>query len=63
MAPNQTALTAPGTYASTAAASYTWQSVTPGLHTFSAQLVTNTDTPLSVPPAFPAIDQVTVTVK
>jgi hypothetical protein len=44
--PGQSALTDPGTYAPTAAESYTWTNVSPGVHTFSVQLVNNDHTPV-----------------
>ena len=56
--PGQPAVTAPGTYAATAATSYTWQDVAPGSHSFSVELVNNNHTPL-VPPV---VATVTVTV-
>lgn len=43
------AVTAPGTYAATAATSYTWNNVAPGKHTFSVELVNNDHTPLTPP--------------
>jgi hypothetical protein len=62
--PDKPALTANGTYVSTAAISYTWQNVPPVVHTFLVQLVNNDSTPLSSPPsAYPAVDKITVTVK
>lgn len=63
IASGQTALTANGTYFSTTELSHTWTNVPPGVHKFSAQLVTNIDTPLSLPPTLPAVDQVIVTVQ
>jgi hypothetical protein len=61
---DKAAFTAIGTYNSTAATSYTWQNVTPGVHTFSVQLVTNDSSPLSsAPSAYPAVDKVEVIVK
>ncbi len=63
IAAGQTALTGQGTFFSTTDTSHTWTNVPPGVHTFSAQLVTNIDTPLSLPPTLPAIDQVVVTVQ
>ncbi len=59
----ETALTANGTYARTAATSYTWQNVTPGVHTFAAQLVNNDDTPIAVAGPYPQIDKIWVTVQ
>jgi hypothetical protein len=44
--PGQPALTDPGTYAPTAAESYTWTNVSPGVHSFSVQLVNNDHTPV-----------------
>jgi plastocyanin len=43
----QAAVTAAGTYAATSADSYTWKNVTPGMHTFSVELINNDHTPLS----------------
>ena len=43
------AITTPGTYAPTAATSYTWHNVGTGPHTFSAELVNNDHTPLNRP--------------
>jgi glucose dehydrogenase len=45
----QPAVTGPGTYAATAATSYTWTNVTPGIHTFYVELINNDHTPLSSP--------------
>ena len=45
----QPAVTAAGTYAATAATSYTWSNVTPGTHSFSVELVNNDHTPLNPP--------------
>ena len=45
----QPAVTAQGTYAATAATSYTWTNVTPGIHTFYVELINNDHTPLSTP--------------
>ncbi len=45
----QPAVTAAGTFAATAATSYTWQNVGPGAHILSAELVNNDHTPLSPP--------------
>lgn len=56
--PGKPALTAPGTYAPTAATSYTWPNVTAGTHTFAAELINNDHTPLNPP----LISKVTVTV-
>lgn len=42
-------VTGPGTYAVTIETSYTWTNVTPGQHTFAAQLVNNDETPLVSP--------------
>ena len=44
--PGQPAITDPGTYAPTAAENYTWTNVSPGIHTFSVQLVNNDQTPV-----------------
>lgn len=61
---DKAAFTAEGTYNSTAATSFTWQNVTPGVHTFSVQLVNNDSTPLAAAPsAYPAVDKVKVIVK
>jgi plastocyanin len=43
------ARSAPGTYVEIAATSYVWPNVSPGLHVFSAELVNNDHTPLTVP--------------
>ena len=43
------AVTAPGTYQATSAASAIWENVTAGSHTFGVQLVNNNHTPLSPP--------------
>jgi outer membrane protein assembly factor BamB len=45
----QTAVTAAGTYAATAATSYTWDNVSSGIHTFYVELVNNDHTPLDNP--------------
>jgi len=47
--PGKPAVTAAGTYAATAATSYTWPSVPVGSHYFSVELVNNDHTPLSPP--------------
>ncbi|HTY81255.1 MAG TPA: cupredoxin domain-containing protein [Dehalococcoidales bacterium] len=47
--PGQPAITTPGTYAATAATSYTWTNVGGGSHKFSVELINNDHTPL-VPP-------------
>jgi len=47
--PGEPAVTEAGTYAATAATSYTWKNVAAGTHTFSVQLVNNDHTPLSTP--------------
>ncbi len=47
--PGQPAVSAPGSYAATAATSYTWKNVTAGQHTFSVELVNNDHTPLAPP--------------
>jgi plastocyanin len=47
--PGQPAVSAPGTYAATVADSYIWQSVAPGAHTLSVELVNNDHTPLDPP--------------
>ncbi len=47
--PGQPAVSAPGSYAATAATSYTWKNVTAGQHTFSVELVNNDHTPLTPP--------------
>jgi hypothetical protein len=56
--PTQAATTAAGTYAATAATSYTWQNVAAGTHTFFVELVNNDNTPLTTP----VVIQVVVTV-
>jgi hypothetical protein len=48
-AAGQPAVTAQGTYASTASTAYTWENVPPGIHTFSVELVNNDHTPLDKP--------------
>ena len=53
------ATTKAGTYAALSNTSYTWKDLTPGLHTFSTELVNNDNTPL-VPPV---TDTVNVTVE
>lgn len=53
--PGETALTAPGTYATSTKTAYSWEGVTPGTHTFAVQLVNGDDTPLD-PPAIDAVD-------
>lgn len=57
-APDKPAVTAAGTYAATAATSYTWTNVSGGPHKFSVELVNNNHTPL-VPPVVASV-QVTV---
>jgi plastocyanin len=52
------AVTAAGTYAATASDTYTWKNVSPGQHTFSAELINNDHTPLSPP----VVSKITVTV-
>jgi len=47
--PGQPAITAAGTYVPTPYAYYTWSNVTPGMHTFSVELVNNDHTPLNPP--------------
>jgi len=47
--PGQPAVTEAGTYAATAATSYTWHDVAAGTHTFSVELVNNDHTPLITP--------------
>jgi hypothetical protein len=47
--PGKLATTAAGTWASTAATSYTWKDVAPGTHTLSVQLVRSDDTPFTPP--------------
>jgi hypothetical protein len=44
--PNVEAFTDPGTYAASVNTSYVWTNVTPGAHTFSAELVDNNHAPL-----------------
>jgi hypothetical protein len=53
--PGETALTAPGTYATSSETVYSWKGVAPGTHTFAVQLVNADDTPLD-PPAIDAVD-------
>lgn len=53
-APGKPAVTETGTYAATAATSYTWQNVKAGQHTLSAELVNNDHTPLN-PPVFASV--------
>ncbi len=57
-APGKAAVTAAGTYYSTALTSYTWPDVTPGSHKLSVELVNNDHTPLEPP----VLSEVTVTV-
>jgi plastocyanin len=45
----QPVVTAESTYAATAADSYIWKNVSPGMHIFSAELINNDHTPLSPP--------------
>ncbi len=47
--PGKPAVTAQGTYAATAATSYTWENVKPGIHTFYVELINNDHTPLAKP--------------
>ena len=56
--PGEPAVTAAGTYAATAATSYTWHNVGGGPHKFSVELVNNDHTPL----APPVVASVSVTV-
>jgi plastocyanin len=56
--PGEPAVTAAGTYAATAATSYTWHNVGGGPHKFSVELVNNDHTPLTPP----VVATVTVTV-
>jgi len=56
--PGQPAVTGPGTYAATAATSYTWPNVAAGSHRLSVELVNNDHTPLSPP----VVQSVTITV-
>jgi plastocyanin len=58
-AAGQPAVTAKGTYAATAADSYTWKNVPPGMHTFSVELINNDHTPLNPP----VVSKIMVTVK
>jgi hypothetical protein len=51
----ETALTAPGTCDTSSETTYRWESVAPGTHTFSVQLVNADTTPLD-PPAIDAVD-------
>jgi outer membrane protein assembly factor BamB len=55
--PGKPAVTAPGTYAATAATSYTWKNVPAGTHTLSVELVNNDHTPLNPP----VVQKITVT--
>lgn len=48
-APGQPATAKTGSYASSTATTYTWTNVVEGVHTFSAELVNNDDTPLAPP--------------
>ena len=48
-APGKPAVTAAGTWVTTAALSYTWHNVGGGSHTFSVELVNNDHTPLNPP--------------
>lgn len=57
--PGTPAVTDPGTFAPTPETSYTWESVTPGVHTFSVMLVNNDHTPLEPP----VLETVTVSVE
>ncbi len=57
-APGQPALTAPGTYAVSANASYTWPNVPDAVHRFYVQIVNNDNTPLNPP----AIAEITLSV-
>ena len=52
--PGQPAVTAPGTYAASAATSYVWTELAEGVYTFSVELVNNDNTPL-VPPVVSSI--------
>lgn len=56
--PGKPAVTATGTWVTTAAKNHTWTNVTPGVHSFSVELVNNDFTPLNPP----VVDMVTVTV-
>jgi outer membrane protein assembly factor BamB/plastocyanin len=56
--PGKPAVTNAGTYAATAATSYTWHNVAAGSRKFSVELVNNDHTPL-VPPV---VDSITITV-
>jgi hypothetical protein len=47
--PGQPAITTPGTYAATAATSYTWHNVYGGQQKFAVELVNNDNTPLNPP--------------
>jgi hypothetical protein len=58
VAPGKPAVTAAGTYYSSALTSYNWPNVTPGSHKFAAELVNNNHTPLEPP----VVAEVTVTV-
>ncbi len=46
---NEPAVTAPNTYASSSSTSYQWSDLSDGVHTFSAELVNNDNTPLNPP--------------
>jgi hypothetical protein len=48
-APGRPATAKTGRYASSIATTYTWTNVVEGVHTFSAELVNNDDTPLAPP--------------
>lgn len=56
--PSKPAVTATGTWVTTAAENHTWTNVTPGIHNFSVELVNNDFTPLTPP----VVDRVTVTI-
>jgi plastocyanin len=57
--PNVSALTAPGTYMRSVSTTNFWTNITPGLHTFSAQLVNNNDTSLN-PAVFASVSMTVV---
>jgi hypothetical protein len=49
------AVSRPGTYAVSAKTSYVWEGISPGTHTFAAQLVNDDNTPLD-PRVLDAVD-------
>ena len=56
------AVTAEGTWAESVSDSYTWHNVSPGVHTFEVELVSNDHQPLYPPSLRPAYDKITVNV-